>query len=242
MPWSILEDVNLYQHVDASFNNISYISPNLPLRIPHLTHLNFSYNSLTHIPSSIALLFHLEELLLRENKLTSLPEELCLLSKLKMLDVSFNLIQTLPKGMGKLGSLTKLNVSHNSLGSIPRSLGLNSNLSVILASNNRCVDPPQELCNSSQQLIMYLREHAPEILPSKTLNHFPRVRSNVARSQLDDDVRTQSVASYVQTLTQTSKPASRAKTPLLLPANATKCSSDDLRDKIVGKNNVCAFF
>jgi hypothetical protein len=97
-----------------------------------------------------------------------------------------------------------------------------------------CTNPPQNICNNSDQLLTYLREHAPEVLPSKQLNHFPRIRSNVARSQLDDDARTQSVASYVQTLTQTSKPASRAKTPLLFPSNGTKCNPDDLRDKIIG--------
>ncbi len=234
VPWSVLENVNLYQHLDGSFNNISHLSTNLALRIPHLTHLNFSYNSLIEIPSSIALLFHLEELLLRENLLVSLPEELCLLPKLQMLDVSFNQLENLPKGIGKLPMLTKLNVSHNFLTSIPKSLGLSPHLYILVANSNRCVDPPQNICNCSRQLLMYLRQHAPEVLPSKMLNHFPRVRSNVARSQLDDDARTQSVASYVQTLTQTSKPSSRAKTPLLLPTNATKCSPDDLRDKIIG--------
>ena len=236
VPWSVLENINLYQHLDVSFNNISNLSTNLPLRIPHLTHLNFSYNSLTEIPPSIALLFHLEEFLVRENQLVSLPEELCLLPKLQMLDVSFNQLQNLPKGIGKLPMLAKLNVSHNFLTSIPNTLGLSPHLYILVANNNKCIDPPQDVCNNSRLLLSYLRQHAPEVLPSKMLNHFPRIRSNVARSQLDDDARTQSVASYVQTLTQTSKPSSRAKTPLLLPVNATKCSPDDLRDKIIGMN------
>lgn len=236
VPWSILaENINLFEHVNGSFNNISTLSSNLALRIPHLTHLNFSYNSLTELPASIALLFHLNELLLRENRLVCLPEELCLLPKLELLDVSHNQLESLPKGIGKLAKLAKLNVSHNLLTAIPHSLGLNSCLCVLVASFNRCVKPPQEICNSSTQLLRYLREHAPEVLPSKMLNFFPRVRSNIARSQLDDNVRTQSVASYVQTLTQTSKPASRAKTPLLLPNNATKYSPDELRDRIIGK-------
>ncbi len=215
MPWSILENVNLYQHVNGSFNNISHLSTNLALRIPHLTHLNFSYNSLTEIPSSIALLFHLKELLLRENRLICLPEEMCLLPKLEMLDVSFNQLQSLPKGIGKLQRLSKLNVSHNYLSSIPSSLGLNPHLFVLVASNNMCTNPPQDVCNNSDQLLMYLREHAPEVLTFRQLNHFPRIRSNVARSQLDDDVRTQNVASYVQTLTQTSKPK-QLQLPLML--------------------------
>ncbi|XP_057368841.1 uncharacterized protein LOC130689916 [Daphnia carinata] len=234
LPWSILENVNLYRQVNGSFNNISSLSTNLPLRIPHLTHVNLSYNSLAELPSSIALLFHLKELLLRGNRLVFLPEEMCLLPELEMLDVSYNQLRSLPKGIGKLQKLTKLNVSHNFLSSIPCSLGLNPHLCVLVANNNICKSPPQEVCNSSNELLFYLHKHAPEVLCSRNRNHFPRIRSNVARSQLDDDVRTQNVASYVQTLTQTTKPASRAKTPLVFPTHGTKWSPDDLRDKIIG--------
>lgn len=77
---------------------------------------------------------------------------------------------------------------------------------------------------------MYLRKNAPEVLPFKQLNNFPRIRSNVARSQLDENV-----SSYVTSLTKTSTPSSRAKTPLLLPSQATRYSPEDLRDKIIGK-------
>lgn len=226
--------MNLYRQVNGSFNNISSLSTNLPLRIPHLTHVNLSYNSLAELPSSIALLFHLKELLLRGNRLVFLPEEVCLLPELEMLDVSYNQLQSLPKGIGKLQKLTKLNVSHNFLRSIPCSLGLNPHLCVLVANNNMCTNPPQEVCNNSNELLFYLHKHAPEVLCSRNRNQFPRIRSNVARSQLDDDVRTQNVASYVQTLTQTSKPASRAKTPLVFPTHGTKWSPDDLRDKIIG--------
>ena len=224
--------MNLYEKVDGSFNNISHISTNVALRIPHLTHLNLSYNSLTEIPPSIALLFHLEELLLRENKLIKLPEEMCLLPKLCMVDLSYNELQSLPRSLGNLHSLERLNVSHNSLTAIPVSLGLCQKLVVILASNNNCVNPPQQVCNSSTQLLLYVKSNAPEILIFKKLNNFPRIRSNVARSQLDENV-----SSYVKTLTQTSTPSIRAKTPLLLPPNATQCSPEDLRDKIIGKMN-----
>lgn len=123
VPWSILEFMNLYSRVDGSFNNISHISTNVALRIPHLTHLNLSYNSLVEIPPSIALLFHLEELLLRENKLIRLPDEICLLPKIHMLDVSFNQLQSLPREIGNLPCLTRLNVSHNLLTGVPLSLG-----------------------------------------------------------------------------------------------------------------------
>lgn len=234
LPWSILELTNLQNLLDGSFNNIRCINSNVALKIPHLMHVNLSYNSLTEVPRSIALLFHLEELLLRENKLTHLPEELCLLSKLKMLDVSYNQLSCLPKSMGKLEKLERLNVSHNSLTSIPHSLACCQHLHVVIASHNFCVDPSQEVCNSSVQLLKFLKSHTPEALPFKKLNCFPRIRSNIARSQLNDTPRTQTMSSYVQNLTQTSMPTSRPLTPLLLPPHATRHSPEDLRDKIIG--------
>lgn len=212
-----------------SFNSISSLSSNLALRVPHLRHVNLSYNSLTSIPPSIALLFHLEVCLLRENKLTCLPEEICLLPRLVILDVSYNQLKVLPKGIGKLKSLTRLNISHNLLTSIPNTLGLLPSLSVLLASHNNCVDPPQSICNSSAELLSYIKSHAPEVLPFKELNCFPRVRSNIARSQLEEDVQR-----YVQTLTHTPTVPSRAKTPLPLPCHATRCTPEELRDRIIG--------
>lgn len=229
-----MEQISLYKRIDASYNNINQISANLALRIPHLVYLNLSYNSVTSIPRNIALLFHLEELLLRGNKLLSIPDEICLLENLKMLDLSYNKLQQLPKDMGKLKNLSRLNISYNALTKIPLSLGSIKGLGIVIASSNCSMEPPQEICNSSVTLLAYLRDHAPEYLPCKALNSFPRVRANIARSQLDDDIRTQNVSAYVQSLTQTQKPASRLKTPLLLPTNATSFRQDDLRDKIVG--------
>lgn len=210
----------------------------MALRIPHLVHLNLSYNSVVSIPQNIALLFHLEELLLRGNKLTNIPDEVCLLENLKLLDLSHNKLQNLPKDMGKLKNLSRLNIANNALLRIPHSLGLINGLGIILAFNNCSLEPHQEICNSSATLLTYLKQHAPEVLPFKSLNAFPRVRANAARSQLDDDVRTQNVSAYVQSLTQTQKPASRLKTPLLLPANASSLNLDVLRDKLVGKLNL----
>ena len=231
LPWSILDLVNLYSRVDGSFNAIKSFSNNLPLRIPHLTHLNLSYNNLTEIPSTICLLLHLQEVLLRDNKLSQLPDEIVLLRKLELLDVSHNLLQSLPKDIGKMGNLKKLNVSYNLLNAIPSSLGYSPKLKLLLASNNRCTRPRQELCDISAELIEYLRSQALPILTTAPVNKFARVRSNIARSQLSGDARSQ----YVQSQTRTSQPSSRTKVPLLLPVNATQLSPDILADRIIGK-------
>ena len=230
IPISILETVNFYTTVDLSYNSISKIAPNLALQMPHLTHLNFSHNSLKEIPQSIALLFHLEELLLRGNKITHLPNEIGLLYNLQMLDVSHNLLSKLPDELGNLQNLLRLNVSHNALKALPLSLGSCPNLSILLATFNQLVEPPQNVCNDSEELLSYLRNRTPPVLAEELLNYFPRIRSNVAHSELEDSARTE----YVKIQTQTSKPASRTKTPMLLPANATLCSQQTLSDKIIG--------
>ena len=202
--------------------------------MPHLTHLNFSHNLLKEIPSSIALLFHLEELLLRGNKITHLPNEIGLLDNLQMLDLSHNLLCTLPDELGNLQNLVRLNVSHNLLTAIPLSLGSSPSLSILLATFNQLTEPPQSICNDSQQLLSYLRNNTPPVLIQELVNYFPRVRSNIAHSELQDSFRTE----YVKIQTQTSKPASRTKTPLLLPANATRFSQQALCNRIVGKVQV----
>ena len=208
------------------------VSPNLALQIPHLTHLNLSYNVLMEVPQSIGLLFHLEELLLRGNKIAHIPDEICVLSNLQMLDLSHNNLSSLPQDMGRLRNLVRLNVSHNMLTAIPYSLGSNFKLLVLLATFNQSVEPPQYICDSSEQLLSYLRKQACPVLTEELLNYFPRVRSNIAYSTLEDTARTE----YVKIQTQTCKPASRTKTPLLLPANATRCSPETLGDKILGNN------
>ena len=234
IPLSILESVNFYTTVDLSFNSIGSISSNLALQMPHITHLNISYNLLKELPSTIALLFHLEELLLRGNKITHLPHEICYMDNLQMLDVSHNLLCTLPDQLGNLQSLVRLNVSHNALTSIPLSLGSSPNLAILLANFNKSIDPPQSICNDSEELLGFLRNRAPPVLAKEFFNYFPRIRSNIAHSELQDSARTE----YVKMQTQTSKPASRSKTPLLLPANATCCSQQSLSDKITGNGKV----
>ena len=223
--------MNLFTRVNGAFNSITHLSPNLALRIPHLTHLNLSYNSIVEIPATIGLLLHLTELLLRENRLQELPDEIILMKQLQLLDVSRNYLSKLPKDLGKLENLSKLNVSYNYLEAIPLSLGSAPKLSVLLASNNHCVKPPQPICDYSSELLNYLRNHTHPVLIAKQLNHFPRVRFNIARSQLSGDPRSQ----YAQSQTRTTLPSSRTKTPLLLPPNATQLSVQTLSDKIVGE-------
>ena len=236
-PWAVLDYVSLYTKVDGSFNAINQLSTNLPLRIPHLTHLNLSYNNLTGIPPTIGLLVHLEEFLLRGNKISQLPDEIILIRNLQILDVSHNVLKALPKDIGKLPNLTRLNVSNNFLSVIPSSLGYSPKLKVLLASNNECSKPAQDICDSSVELLKYLRSQICPVLVSSQFNKFPRVRTNIARSQINGDARSQ----YVQSQTRTSQPASRTKTPLLLPTNATQLSSEVLVDKILG-NYMHLFF
>ncbi|XP_014665215.1 PREDICTED: uncharacterized protein LOC106807409 [Priapulus caudatus] len=235
LPWHIVNTISLYERMDVSFNRLSFLPAEMPLRIPHLSYLNVSYNQLTDLPNSFGLFFHLKTLLLANNKLAKLPSSFTRLSSLEKLDLAHNALEELPDRIGFMPSLRAVNVSHNRLRHLPASLG-SENMQVLLAQNNSCDNPPQSVCNegSAATLKCLRRYHMKDPTKEKLdrLNVFPRVRGNVLQSSVSnpDSARAQ----YLQLQTATLNTASRIKTPLLLPPGATVLPLDDLRDKILG--------
>lgn len=227
----------MHERANFSFNCLSTLPDELPLRLPHLSYLNLNYNRITCLPKSIGLLFHLKELLLAHNCLQTIPSSVTRLVKLQKIDLSFNKLEELPEKIGELESLRKLNVCNNKLKSLPKSLGCSDTIEVVLASSNLCVSqPPQHICDSgSEQTIRFLKQLASGKILSKIekqLNIFPRVRGNVVQTSIPnpDSARAQ----YVQIQTETMNTASRIRTPLLPPYDATQLHPDDLKDRIVG--------
>ena len=200
IPWNIRDSVSLYERMNASFNCLEELPVELPLRLPHLSHLNLSYNRLTVIPESFGLFFHLKTVLLQNNKIKDLPNSFLHLVKLEKLDISYNGIRELPEDLGKMESLTRLNVSHNKLKTLPPSLGSCKSIKVILAGANRLITPPQALCNEgSEAIIKYLKKHCdvgkvPESKPKG--NVFPRVRGNQLHTSVPNPHSAQ--AQYIQ--------------------------------------------
>lgn len=236
LPWSVRDSVALYERFDASFNCISDVPPELPLRLPHLSYINLSYNQIEELPDSIGLMFHLKTLLLNNNQLQSLPPSIAQLEQLVKLDVSHNMLKELPAELGNMQVLAKLNISHNKLKTLPKSLGKSHSIETILASHNRLEDPPQRLCNgSSASIIEYLRQArgmSNGVVVGNTLNVFPRIRGNQLHFSAPN---TQSaMAEYIQAQTNTTNTPSRIKTPLLPPLDASTLDADVLRDRILG--------
>lgn len=225
--------------MNASFNTISQIPDELPLRLPHLSFLDISYNQITCLPESFGLLLHLKILNIKHNKLQGLPESFVNLIKLEKMDLSHNHIQTLPENLGDLESLTKINFSENKLSTLPLSLCSCKYLSVILTRNNELQDPPQSVCDDgSEATINYMKKRciAKGLKPQKkksVLNEFPRLRGN----QLSSSVPNPHSAhiQYIQTQTNTTNTPNRIKTPLLPPLGSSDLDADVLKDRIIGR-------
>ncbi|XP_050413834.1 uncharacterized protein LOC126828227 [Patella vulgata] len=239
LPWNIRDSVSLYESMSASFNAITELPAELPLRLPHLSYLDLSNNALQKLPDSFGLLFHLKTLMVQHNKLRELPEAFVHLVKLEKIDLSYNQLRELPEDLGKMESLSKLNVSHNKLRLLPVSLGGCETLTLVLAVGNRLTVPPQSISNEgSEPIIKFLRRKFSSVSICSAseikvcVNIFPRVRGNQCQSI---DKNNHSVHSqYIQVQTDTTNTPVRIKTPLLPPLNATKLDPDQLGDKIIG--------
>lgn len=90
LPWSIRDSVSLYEVMTASFNGLTEIPVELPLRLPHLSNLDLSHNRLHFLPESFGLLFHLREVHLQHNRLSSLPGSFVHLVKLEQVKLCTN--------------------------------------------------------------------------------------------------------------------------------------------------------
>lgn len=73
----------------VAFNAITEIPVELPLRLPHLSHLDLSHNQISSLPESFGLFFHLREIQLQHNKLTALPDSFVHLVKLEKVSKLF---------------------------------------------------------------------------------------------------------------------------------------------------------
>ena len=154
-PYELRESITLYEVINASFNHLTYIPEEIPLRIPHLTKLVLSYNKIDSLPDTFLLFFHLRELDLDHNQLTTIPKPLTQLLTLEKLDLSHNAINEVPSDIENMQSLTRLNLSHNKLNSVAvQSLAM-CPMKVLLLHNNQLSKPPQHVCNEGQSISFY---------------------------------------------------------------------------------------
>lgn len=153
-PWDLRESITMYETINASFNHITKIPEEIPLRIPHLTHLILSYNKMYSLPETFILFFHLRELSLDHNEVESVPKCLLKLLTLEKLDLSHNFIKEVPENIRELSSLVRLNLNSNRLKKLPPELGL-CPLKVILVNDNKLLTPSQEICNQGIRSVYF---------------------------------------------------------------------------------------
>ncbi|XP_067936096.1 uncharacterized protein [Watersipora subatra] len=230
IPWDLRDSTTMYEKIDASFNHISDIPEEVPLRIPHLTQLILSYNKISSLPETFALFFHLQELRLDHNELDAVPISVTKLVTLEKLDLSDNLIKELPEEIGEMNSLARLNLCNNRLRQLPVELA-QCPLQVILVQNNRLQKPSQEVCDlGSWKTIEALRSMSSG-LPTQQVTYtleFPRILSpHLLMSSHNASVRN---LEYSQLQIFPDK----VKTPLIPPIGSSTLVAADLRDRIVG--------
>ncbi|GIY45436.1 uncharacterized protein MJ1187 [Caerostris extrusa] len=205
----------------------------------------YSYKCLSEVPNVITDSISLHERInLSFNCITTLPAELPLrIPHIAFLDLSYNKISILPDSIGLLFHLKTLLLSHNCLEQIPSNITRLVKLQKIDLSYNILQNCQKKIVKwnllgnsiGSDSTIRFLKQLASgKILAKqeKELNIFPRVRANVIQTakQNSDSVR----AHYVQIQTATLNTASRIRTPLLPPYDATQLHPDVLRDRIIG--------
>ncbi|XP_032238981.1 uncharacterized protein LOC5513573 isoform X2 [Nematostella vectensis] len=227
--------VSFYEKLNFAFNCITAVPYEFSMYLPHLVHLDLSYNRIGFLPDSFGYLFHLETLFINNNKLRELPDTFCYLARLQKLDLSHNQLLHLPENIGLMESLLSINVSYNELEALPASISKSKTLKLILAIFNNCSSPPQQICNQGSETILAFfgksQKNGKDGKTGTQGNEFARVRGDVL-STTHSNLHT-ARAQYVQTQTNVNA-MNRIKTPLRPPPDGTKMPPDELVDKVVG--------
>lgn len=235
IPARIVAQISFYETLIVSFHSITQIPQELPLKLPHLVHLNLNFNRLASLPESFGMLIHLEVLELSYNALSKLPNSFSLLKSLQKLDLSNNKLRIFRDDIGQLHKLKKLNVSNNFLEKLPLSLCLIDNLEVLVCLNNRMVTPPQEICDDGlvgiRQYFLNKGDGLSSPLREQMDNVFPRVRKSDAFTHPNLNT---AMTQYNEMQSQCYNMKVKVKTPLLPPPSATIFPPDVLANKMIG--------
>ncbi|KAH0453215.1 hypothetical protein IEQ34_017539 [Dendrobium chrysotoxum] len=160
IPENLIAELENFQFLDLSFNNISNTmsSLNFGNSCKSLLHMDLSTNHLTgRIPNSLSNCTSLKFLNLSYNALAGeIPDSFALLRSLERLDLSGNhFTGSIPAGLGNAcGSLQQLKLSTNNIsGSIPNSFSSCSSLQLLDLANNNISGPiPEDVLQNLSSL------------------------------------------------------------------------------------------
>jgi CCR4-NOT transcription complex subunit 6 len=120
--------------------------------------LDFSFQGIKHLSSSLFQLSFLKELNLRGNELETVPSDIYNLKSLEILNLSKNKIKYLPSKIGKMVNLRELYLSDNMITNIPMELGCLYNCTTFEINNNPLISP-FNILYKDKKLLQYCREH-----------------------------------------------------------------------------------
>lgn len=134
-------------------------------KLPHLTHLNLSFNTLTELPDEICQLTKLAELDLSDNRLADPFPMIRCLHTLTSLDLSGNQLHKLPPEIDKLTGLTHLDLRDNRLSEIPPEISKLKRITILGLSGNQLTELPPEIGRLHSLTIMDLSFNRLQNLP-----------------------------------------------------------------------------
>lgn len=136
----------LHTRVPISVNNsiMTHIPTTIGL-LKHLQHLNLIDCNFKIIPIEIGLLTNLNNIYLYHNKIYEIPTTIGNLVNLKIFNFCHNVIKHIPTEIGLLCNLEVIDVSYNVLTNIPTEIGLLSKLYSLKINNNEITYLPTEM-------------------------------------------------------------------------------------------------
>ncbi|EQB62124.1 small gtp-binding protein [Vairimorpha apis BRL 01] len=138
--------------------------PNLLGKFTKLKRLDFSYNQIVEIPSSIKELTSIEIINLKNNRIKILPSCINKLTTLTSLDLSYNKLIEFPDNCFNLNNLSILDLQKNSITNITSICNI-KNLKVLCLYNNRISKIPNEISKLENLDELLLSKNDISILP-----------------------------------------------------------------------------
>lgn len=142
--------------LDASFNNLTCLPPNIGYGLLNLKKLSIHLNKIRTLPPSVFEMWSLQYLDAHLNMLCTLPPEIGKLANLEVLNLSsnFNDLTELPETIGDLPNLRELDISNNQIGALPDTFGWLENLSRLNLDQNPLVIPPKEIVSNGVEAVV----------------------------------------------------------------------------------------
>ena len=117
--WELLKKCLHLKHLTILHSEIYTIHESI-LRLPSLTSLDLSDNSITNLPEFFN--ENLRHLSISRNNISKIDNDLSSLSKLVSLSLEGNKLTVIPQGINNLSNLRGLNLNRNNLKNLPSSI------------------------------------------------------------------------------------------------------------------------